>query len=252
MKIIIPKNIYSAIFALSLPEEFRNSITVESASLISRELENGNADIGLMPSLDLLQHKDLYISKKIGLSFDGILSTSYLHLIPDCREFKDVFLHGDVSTNEIILTKILFSERFNSKVDIHLNTNPVEQDSKNYIISGSETIQNDSFEKGISFSDQIAEMLDNPYVNFVLAAKDEGKLKEFTDKLVEFDKHIEDNIETYLDKINESTEVSEFIRLNLNSVYYEITENEVEALSDLIRLPFYHGMVEELFDLKWV
>ena len=108
------------------------------------------------------------------------------------------------------------------------------------------------FEKGISFSDQIAEMLDNPYVNFVLAAKDEGKLKEFTDKLVEFDKHIEDNIETYLDKINESTEVSEFIRLNLNSVYYEITENEVEALSDLIRLPFYHGMVEELFDLKWV
>ena len=90
MKLIIPKNIYSALFALSLPDELKDSICVESSSLISREVKNGNADIALMPSLDLLKNNDLFVSKKIGISFDGLLSNSYLHLVPESKTFTDV------------------------------------------------------------------------------------------------------------------------------------------------------------------
>jgi len=252
MKLIIPKNIFSAIFALSMPDNIKDSISVEPASLISRELENGNADVGLMPSCDLIKHKDLFVSKKIGISFDGLLSNSYMHLQPAVQSFEDIHLTGDVTTNEIILTKILFAERFNSQITIHLDTKPAELGTKNYLIVGSDNYLEDNFNKGISVADQIAEMLDKPYVNFVLASKDENKLKDFTDRFNNWDKKIEDNLETYLAKINESEIVSEFIRLNFNSVYFEITENEIEALHDLLKLPFFHGMTDDIVELNWI
>lgn len=251
MKLVIPKNIFSAIFALSLPDEIKESIVVESSSLISREVKNGNADIGLMPTFDLLKNKDLFVSKKIGISFDGLLSNSYLHLIPGERSFTDIYINGDVSSNEIILAKILFAERFKSDVTIHLDTNPLEIGKKNYLIVGNDNMLDDNFKKGISFSDQVAELLDRPYVDFVLVSTDEEKLKSFTEKLDSWDKNIEENLETYLTKLDQNEDISEFIRLNFNSIYFEITENEIEGLHDLIKLPFYHGMIEEMVEVKW-
>lgn len=252
MKLIVPRNIYSAIFTLSLPDETKESIKVESSSLIIRELKNGGADIGLIPSVDLLKHNDLFISKKIGISFDGLLSNSYLHLIPETSTFSDIYLNGDVTSNEIVLSKILFKERFNSDVVIHLDSNQPEFGEKNYLIVGNNNLLDKCFAKGISFSDQIAEIIDRPYVNFVLASPDQNKLKKFTEEMENWDKKIEDNLENYLKKIDEKEEVSEFIRLNFNSAYFEITENEVDALNDLLKLPFYHGMIDEIVELKWV
>ncbi|MFC2133265.1 hypothetical protein ACFLTH_01495 [Bacteroidota bacterium] len=252
MKLIIPRNIYSAIFALSLPDEMKESIMVESSSLIIRELKNGNADIGLIPSIDLLKHNDLFVSKKIGISFDGLLSNSYLHLIPETSTFSDVYLNGDVSLNEIVLTKIIFKERFKSEVTIHLDSNPLEFGKKNYLIVGKDNDSEENFDKGISFSDLIAEIIDRPYVNFVLVSPDKNKLKNFTEKMENWDKKIEDNLEDYLNNIDEREEVSEFIRLNFNSAYFEITENEMEGLNDLLKLPFYHGMIDEIVELKWI
>ncbi len=252
MKLVIPKNLYSALFALSLPDEIKERIKVESSSFINREIESGNADIGLMPSCDLIKHKDLFISRRIGVSFDGLLSNAYIYLIPESREFFDIYLNGDISTNEIILTKILFKERFNSDISIHLDTKEVDRKVRNYVIIGNDNTIEENFKMGISFSDQIAEMLSRPYVNFVLASKEESALKEFTNDMNDWDKKIEDRLDDYLAKIKESEEVKSFIKSNFNSIYYEITENEIEALYDLLNLPFYHGMMESMIDLRWV
>ena len=251
MKLIIPKNIYSALFALSLPDDLKESIVVESSSLIVREIKNGNAEIGLIPSFDLLKHNDLFVSKKIGISFDGLLSNSYLHLIPESSTFSDVYLNGDVSSNEIVLTNVLFKERFNSDVTIHLDSNPLELNKKNYLVVGKDNYQ-ENFDRGISFADQIAEILDRPYVNFVLVSADKNKLEMFTKKMENWDKKIEDNLEKYLEKIDLPEESSEFIQSNFNSAYFEMTENEIEGLHDLLKLPFYHGMIEEIVELKWI
>ena len=63
MNLAIPQNIYSALFAMALPDELKEGVNVKASSLIAKELKEGRHDVGLIPSCDLLTHKDLFISK---------------------------------------------------------------------------------------------------------------------------------------------------------------------------------------------
>jgi len=252
MKILIPQNIYSAIFAMSLPDEMKKNVEVKPSSVICNELEKDSDAVGLMPSMDLYKHKDLFISSKLGISFDGVLSNTYIYFEPDQLDFKELFLRGDVSTNEIILSKILFSEKYSRDVNVVLDTQDVDFDNNNYIIVGNENLDYNPIDKGMSFADQIASLIDYPYVNFVLASKNEGNIIELEQTLVELDKKIEDNIETYLSKIELKDNLYDAIVTELGSVYFEMTNNEKEALAELLHLPFYRGIFDEIIDLKFV
>lgn len=252
MTIVIPQNIYAAIYAMQLPDEVKNNTKVLASSLIANEIEKGDSDVGLIPSLDLLNHKDLFVSKKIALSFDGMLSNTYFYFVPGSEKISEVFLRGDVSSNEIILSKILFSERFESNIKLTLDTSEEIDENKNYIITGSDNFGSFDFNKGISFSDQVAEMIDYPYVNYVWVSKNEASLQEFNRYFDEMDKEVEDKIEKILTSMNLGTEINEFISGNLNTVYFEMTENEVAGLHELIKLPFYHGILKDLFELNLV
>jgi len=252
MNIAIPQNFYAALFAISLSDSEKENVIIKPSSMIAQELENGNADVALLPSCDLLKHKDLFVSKEIGISFDGALSPAYIYFKPDQHDLKELYIRGDVSTNEIILTKILFSERYNSEVVIHLDTEELDFENKNYLIVGNENLENDRFKNGVSFSDQMAALLDFPYVNFVLVAKEEEKLKEFVSGKSSYDKVLEDKLDDILSKVDLGKSVSDYILENFNSVYYEMTPNEHESLHELIKLVFYHGISDEIIDLKLV
>lgn len=252
MKVVIPQNIYAAIFAINLPGEIKNNIKVTASSLIANEIEKGNSDIGLMPTFDLINHKDFFVSGKAALSFDGILSNTYFYFVPGTEKISEIFLRGDISSNEIILSKILFSERFNSDVKLTLDTSEIIDDNKNYIIAGNDNFGSLDFNKGISFADQVAEMIDYPYVNYVWISKDEETLKEFNSYFNEVDKTVEDRIATILQSMSFRKEVKEFIEENLSGVYFEITENEIAGLHELLKLPYYHGITKEMFELKFV
>ena len=252
MKIIIPSNIYSAIFALTLNDEQKSTVISKPSSLISKELETGHADIALIPSLDLINNREFFISRKFGISFDGYLSNSYLYFKPSQNDFKDLLVQGDVSANEIILSKIIFSEMYDSQVDIKLDTADVNMDASNYLICGDDNFKNIFFNKGLSFSDEVAELLDFPYTHYLLASKDKSLLEEFTETLENLDKRIEDNIGKYLQTLNHKSEVQDIIKENMNTVYYELTDNETEGLNELLRLPYFHGIMEEVVEIKFV
>ena len=252
MNFVGPKNIFSAIFAASLPEELKQNFSVQPSSMLSKELETGKADIGFIPSCDLINHKDFFVSKKIAISFDGLLSNSYIYFAPEKVLIKDVLLRGDVSVNEIILSKILFSERFNSEVDISLDTASLDLDNKNYIIAGNDNFDKDLFNTGTSFADNMAEMLDFPYVNYVLAAKDESAITAFTKNLTEWDKRIEDKIDPMLSLLNLPADVIDFIKMNLNSVYFEMTDNEITALNELLNVIYYRGIIDDIIETKLI
>lgn len=251
MRILIPQNIYSAIFAMSLPDEMKKNIEVKPSSVICTELEKDSNAIGLMPSLDLFKHKELFVSSKLAISFDGVLSNTYIYFEPDQLDFKDLFLRGDVSTNEIILSKLLFSEKYSREVNVVLDTKDVDFDNNNYIIVGNENLDYSPIDRGMSFADQIASLIDYPYVNFVFASKSEGNILELENSIPGLDKKIEDNIEKYLSKIELKDNLYDSIVADLNSVYFEMTENEKEALVELIKIPFYRGIFDEIIELKF-
>ncbi|MBU1098447.1 MAG: hypothetical protein KKB34_18365 [Bacteroidetes bacterium] len=252
MKIYLPTNIFSALFSMMLPDEQKNDIEILPASLIAQKLVDNNDSLGLMPSCDLLKFSNLKVSNKIALSFDGLLSNSYLYFMPEQNRFDRILLRGDVSSNEVILAKILFKERFDVDVEISLDSNELDFEESNYLIVGQE---NDDYvvkHNGISFSDQIAEFINYPYVNFVLASADDANILSFVSKLENLDEQIEDNIAELLEKVKLPSELGGHILQNINNVYYEMTENEVEGLNELLKLPYFHGVVDDIVTLNFV
>jgi hypothetical protein len=252
MKIVIPKNIYGAILSLNFPDRLKEKVEVLPSSMVSAEIINGKADVGLIPSLDLLKYPDLKISGKIAISFDGLISNAYLYFVPELNRFEKIKLRGDVSSNEIILTKIMFQERFDIDVEVILDTQTLDFDENNYVIVGGENEEHVISRNGVSFADQIAELIDYPYVNFVLASKDENKLNELESHLKDIDRIVEDELFNLLSKMKLPKENEDMFVENIDSLYFEMTSNEKEALNELIKLAFYHGIIDEMKELNFV
>lgn len=253
MKIIMPKNIYSHIFAAVLEKNENVEISYKESSLISKAIEEDATVLGLIPSLDLINHKTFFVSSKAGIAFDGLLSNSYFYLSESGeRNLGQIFIRGDVSLNEIILTKILFKERFSAEVEINLDTHKEIDKEQNVLVVGDENIFSFEYGKGISFSDQIAEVLDLPYVNFIFASQDKELIEQFEEIVTGIDEAIEENLDNIMANLKYDEAVKQHIQENINTVYFEITTNEVEALQDLMKLVYYHGIIQDMFDVKFL
>ncbi|MBU1100622.1 MAG: hypothetical protein KKA84_09480 [Bacteroidetes bacterium] len=255
MKIIIPQNYFAGLWALNLADEFKNNIQIKPASLIAQEIVDSEEpdNLYMLPTLNLMKNKELFVSSKCAVSFDGLLSNSYLYFKPNSEVFDSIYVRGDVSMNEILLSKILFAERYESSPEIKLDSEPeLDKSGKNYLIVGNENINADFMEEGVGFSDQMASLLTYPYVDFVLVSKSQEGLSEFDSKYPSFDKLVIDSIDDSLEKFKFKPEISEFIKMNIDSVSFELSQIEREALNELLRLPYYHGMMEEMFDLKFI
>ncbi|MFA8342095.1 MAG: hypothetical protein ACEPO8_03900 [Rhodothermaceae bacterium] len=109
MKIIIPQNLFSAIWALTLDDKDKAELVIKKSSLVTQSLMNDEAKLALIPSMDLLSHKDLFVSTKFSIAFDGNVSNSLFLFSENKTEIETVTVRGDVSSNELILTKLLFS-----------------------------------------------------------------------------------------------------------------------------------------------
>ncbi len=252
MKIVIPQNLFAAMFALVLPDEMKSGLEVIASSLITKEIEKDENAIGLIPTCDLLTHQELFVSKKFALSFDDILSNSFLYFNQDGGSLSEIMLQGDISSNDAILTKILFKEKYDTETNVVLDSNTEMDPGKNYILVGNENFDLKNFNMGFSFSDQIADLIDFPYVNFVFASVSKEAIEKFNSSLEKLDDKVEDKIDEILDKINYEEDIRKFIKLNLNSVYFDLTENEVEGLKELIKLTYYHNICEDMFEIKFV
>jgi len=251
MNIIIPQNIFSALFALSLPDIYKDKILIKESSLISAYLEKNKNDVALIPSLDLLKHEDLFVSKKIGISFDGILSNSYFYFVPEQTTFNKILLRGDLSSNDIILSKIIFPELFGVEPEFAIDVNPIDFHNNNYLVVGMENEAYPVTQNGISFSEQIDGMIDLPYVNFVLASYDQDAILEVENELANLDETIEKKIDELIGKLKLDNDLRNYLLDNFQSVYYDFTELEMEGLAELLKLPYYHGITKDLVDIKF-
>lgn len=252
MKIFLPQNIFSAIFALTLPDEVKDNVEIKPAATIAKDLSEDSSAVGFIPSCDLMDYKDLFVSRKIFIAFDGLLSNSYLYFGSNQNNLEEFLLRGDVSKNEALLSRILFSEKFDTALSFKIDMNEIISEDKNYIISGNENFKNNIYQNGLSFSDQVAELIDYPYVNFILCSRNENLLKEFESNKNELDKLIEDNIDNIIGKLDLDNKTKEFIKMNLNSVYFNMTQNEVDGLKEIYKLLFYHGIIEDIFDINFL
>lgn len=252
MKLILPKNIFSAILKTALPQDYQLEILYKESSLICKSLEYNTSAIALIPSLELVNHRNLFVSKNISVSLDGVLSNAYFYFIEGEKRFHNIYLRGDISLNEIFLAKILFAEKYSAQIEITLDTNKIAEKGRDYIIAGDENFHLWNYQTAISLADEISEMIDLPYVNFVFASQDKEALEEFNKKIIPIDEKIDNEILHIVKGLTFPEKVTNYVMDNLGSVYFDMTENEENAINELIKLIFYHGIIDDMFDVKFI
>ena len=251
MKIISPNNYFAKLFFHNFEKEIKNNILFTASSLIIAELLKSENSIALIPLTDLIRNNDFYISKSYGLSFEGGLSSSYIYYGKDSKNITGLNLLGDVSSCEVILSKILFKELYNSEIEITLKTGSGFEDDKNYIISGDMNFKEDLFIKGFSFAEEVTEIINLPYVNYVFASKDQELLKEFNSLAAS---PINTFLENSVDAIKEiiPPNIQEYFAANLSSLIFNYNEQDIEGIEQVLRLPYFHGIIKDIIVLKLV
>jgi hypothetical protein len=250
-KFYLPRNIFSRILISELEEKSEIDFQFIPSSLIVKNLLNENDSIGLIPTMDLITNKDLYISSEVGISFDALLSNAYIHFKEEQETIDELFLRGDVSSNEVILSKILFKEFYDVEIKTTLLNKEVTNFKDNLLIIGDENYEKELFLNGLSFSEEIIELINAPYVNFVLAGNSEETLKElnsiFKSSLTKG--HL-DNYENLFPDFPQS--LLDFLSVNIQHLIFDFDEQDREGIKQLLQMPYYHGMIKDITDVKFV
>lgn len=252
MEILLPDNIFARILYSAFSEKNVANVHFFPASLLSKKLAETKKSVALIPTLDLLNHKDFFVSKSLGISYDESLSNSYIYFIPQQELANQVVLAGDVSSSEGILTKILFSEAYGIDVQLSLEKTNDSSSGKNRILVGDRNFIEDKIESGISFTEEIIELISAPYVSFVFASQTEEVLKEFNSFYHSIISAI--NSTKIFEGLGEKFSVStkNYLMENLQHVAFDFNEQDLEGIKRLLELPYYHGIIKDMIDVKFV
>ncbi len=251
MKIYLPQNIFTRILRSELSEDNEADFHHLPSALVSKKLMTEENSIGLIPSMDLITHKDFYVSAEIGISFNALLSNSYLHFKENQTTIDKLFLKGDISSNEALLSKILLKEMYDIDITPRLVTPEFLLQDENILIAGDENFEKELFLNGLSFAEEIIELINAPYVNFLLASKNEDILKSFVIR------HRDDFISGHSDTFEHllkgyPNQSIEFITVNMQHVIFDLEDQDLEGIKLLLQLPYYHGITNDLFEIKFV
>lgn len=250
-KIFLPENFFTKLFTKELSTENDFEQVFLPSAVISQNLQKVENSIGLIPILDLIKHPEFYLSSQIGISFNALLSNAYLHFKENQQTIDEFFLKGDVSSNEVILSKILLKEMYNLDINPRLASPKLNIKEQHFIVVGDENFRENLFLNGLSFSEEIIELIEAPYVNFILASKNEKLLKYFSEKHKNdfIDGHPESELDIYS---NFDRTSKNFIQVNLQHVIFDLEEQDLEGIKILLQLPFYYGLIDSILDLKFV
>jgi len=255
MKYYFPDNFFARFFANSFSENEKKEITYLPSAQLSNELEKEGDAIALIPTMDLLKHEEFFVSKLGGVSFESEWCNSYLYYpkeMADRKQIDEIILAGDVSSNEAVLGKILFAELYDQQVKISLHLNPNEKINAPMLLVGDTNFTENRFESGMSFADDMIEVISAPYVNFIFASKNKESLEAFNSSFKEKLPTLYDSIVPYISALEIPEESKEKIREEFSSFVFEFDTMDIDGIAQVTRLPYFHGMIKEILELKFV
>lgn len=252
MNILFPQNIFSRLIASNLPDNLKDGVKFLPSALIVNEMKKINNCIGLIPTIDIIKNNDLFVSKSFGISFEGTLSNSFIYYNSPQKEITEISLLGDVSSVEVVLSKILFQEIYDSAVNVKIITDEAKAKNQNLIIAGDSNFSGKKFTTGISLAEEIVDTLSIPFVNFIFASKDESLITKLHENLVGISNLIYDKVEEINFGENISEEAKNYIKDNISSFIMDFDSQDIEGINQIIRLPYFHGMINDIFEVKYV
>ena len=250
-KFYLPRNIFSHILLSEIEDKSELDIEFLPSSLISKRLTDDNNSVGLIPTMDLLTNKDIFVSSEVGISFNALLSNSYIHFKEEQETIDELLMKGDVSSNEVILSKILFKEFYDVEIKTTLLNKEVSDFKDNLLIIGDENYEKELFLNGLSFAEEIIELINAPYVNFVLTGNSEEVLKDFNSKYKSsFTRGHAENYENLFPTFPQTS--LDFLSVNIQHLVFDFEEQDREGINQLLQMPYFHGMIKEIIEVKFV
>ena len=116
MKLHLPDNIFTHLLFEGLVNEVKEKVSFLPPSILSKTLNDDQHKVELIPTLKLITNKDLFISKSIGISFEGPLSNSFIYYEPGLKEIVKLKLAVDISSMEVNLSTIIFKGLYDSEI----------------------------------------------------------------------------------------------------------------------------------------
>ncbi|MCW9096369.1 MAG: hypothetical protein OQJ93_03180 [Ignavibacteriaceae bacterium] len=250
-KFYFPKNIFSSILLSEMEKKSNVEFETVPSSVIAKRLAADQNSVGLIPSLDLISNKDLFVSSEIGISFDALLSNAYIHFKEEQETIDEIFLKGDVTSNEVILSKILFKEFYDVEVKTTLLSHQPTDFSENILIVGDENYEKEIFLSGLSFAEEIIELINAPYVNFVLAGTSDELVKKINST---FKKALESGHAEKIDHLFPTFPQTalDFVTVNLQHLVFDFDVQDLEGIKLLLQMPYYHGLIKDIIEVKFV
>ncbi len=248
-KLGLPNNIFANMLASALPREFFSFYYLSNSEIL-KGLVNGEIDIAIMPSLEILNENKLFVSRKLGVAFDGPLSDDYLYYAKNSLE--TLKLAGSTSMNEILLSKILFKENYETEVNLEVVASPPEKFDENYLVSGNENFDGALYEKGDSFAEHVANFLEAPYLKYIIVSLHKENIEMVHQNVYAPESEIEITFPTLLSTLGYDEKTIDFIKTNFDGLYFELTQTEIDGFDEMRKLPFYYGLFEEVKDINFV
>ncbi len=252
MNIIFPQNIFSRLIADNLPDNIKAGIKFIPSALITNEIKKLDNCVGLIPTIDIIRNNDLFVSKSYGVSFEGALSNSYLYYNSSQKEIGEISLFGDVSSVEVVLSKILFQEIYDTAVNVKIITDESKSKGENLIITGDYNFTSQKYSTGISLVEEIVDTFSIPFVNFIFASKDETLITNLNEILPGVSNSIYDKIGDIKFGENFSDVAKDFIKENISSFIMDFDNQDIEGINQITRLPYFYGMINDMIEMKFI
>lgn len=249
----LPNNLYTRLIKQVMTENLANRVVFSETPLLMKRLLSGEYQAVLVPVFELLNkdEEELFISSKYGLVLENDLSLSFLYFPPDTDEIEEIQVAGDVSSQDILLTKILLKESFEIEPKISLASKE-EKPQASLLLSGDLNFAQNRFMKGMNIAEHVAELLTLPYVSYILVSKSKDVLEELHHEFTGLNDALSELVETGGWDSGITPEVTEFLRVNVASIVLELIDDDRKGIEQLVQLPYFHQVVDEIPELRFV
>lgn len=222
------------------------------ASSIPNELKKDETAAGLITPTDILSSPEIFISSKMGVSFEGTLSNSYIYFQPGQKDFRSLSLCGDITSIEVILSKIFFKENYNSDIKVEILSDMKKSEGKNILVAGDINFTTLDFNGGLSFAEEMIDMFSLPYVNFVLGSYNTRILEDMNKACKGISQKIYDSVEQGNFGTGITAPAKEYIRENAASIIYEFEDQDIDDIHQLLHMPYFYGIIQDMVEPKFV
>ncbi len=248
-KIGLPDNIFTNMLASSFPREFYSFYYLSNSEIL-KSLINEQIDLAIIPSLEIQNENKIYVSRKLGIAFDGPLSDDYLYYVKDTLNVLKIA--GSVSLNEILLSKIIFKENYDTEPIQEVLPSVPSSFSENFLVSGDENFTLGIYQKGDSFAEHVSDFIDTPYLKYIVVSLHKENIEMLHQNTFNPEAEIEVTFPSILKSLGYNEKIIDFVKQNFDGIYFEQTENEINGFEEMRKLPFYYGYFEEVKDIIYV